>query len=74
MQPHVQHNSHESCPSEQSGAVQNLAGKGQAVARLADDLARLFPQSMLRRPNEAQARAPPEHVATGGSRSERKFH
>jgi len=73
MQPHAKRNSHESCPSEQLGAVQSLVGKGQAVAHPADDLAGLFPQSALRRPNEAQSRAPPEGVTPGGSKSKRKF-
>jgi len=60
MQPHVQRNSDESCPSEQLGTVQSLAGKGRVGAGPADDLSALSPQSTLRRPNEAQARAPPE--------------
>jgi len=59
MQPHSKRNGHEPRPAGQLEAVQSLVRKGQALARPAYDLAGLFSQTALRRPNEAQARAPP---------------
>jgi hypothetical protein len=73
MQPHPKRNRRELRPAGQLEAVQTFAGKTQAVEPLASDLAGLFPQSTLRRPNEAQARAPPDGVAPGGSMNERPF-